>query len=264
MHKAFIEITDPKSTLAEKQQAERTARFQLKTIDGLNLKAIMQKNDHIHTTVSMATFYLGGIVFVTFLILFVFIINFPGFILKPLNQFIDGVHEIGEKNYDVRLEFDTGDEFAALAVEFNKMAANFSELENKSLTELMSAEYQLKTLIEEVAAAVIVLNENQELLLMNAAARNILKIDEPVRGRPVHEVVKNNGLLKSLLNSDDGEPGVKLSAGDKASKYRIKKFEIVVPNLKPKPFDTLQFAGFHAGMIYVLKNMEEAQPNAVT
>jgi hypothetical protein len=264
LRKAFNEIADPKSSQAAKQAAERAVRFQLKTIDGLNMKAITQKNDHIHTTVSRATFYLGGIVFVTFLILFVFIINFPGFILKPLNQFIDGVHEIGEKNYDVRLEFDTGDEFAALAVEFNKMAANLSELENKGLTELMSAEYQLKILIEEVAAAVVVLNEKQEVLLLNAAARNIFKIDDkPVQGRPVHEVVKNAGLLKSLLNNDDGELDKKLSAGDKASKYRIKKFEIVAPNLKPKPLDTLQFAGYPAGMIYLLKNTEEAQPDAM-
>src|ERR1700733_586807 len=152
VHKAFSEITDPNSALSAKQQAARTARFQLKTIEGLNMKAIVQKNNYIHDTVSKATFYLGGIVFVTFLILFVFIINFPGFILNPLNQFIDGVHEIGQKNYDVRLEFKTGDEFAALAVEFNAMATDLSDLENKSLTKVISGENQVKILMEEMQA----------------------------------------------------------------------------------------------------------------
>jgi NtrC-family two-component system sensor histidine kinase KinB len=261
---AFAQITDPNSNITSKQQAERTARLQLKTIEGLNMKAIVQKNNSIHDTVSKATFYLGGIVFVTFLILFVFIINFPGFILNPLNQFIDGVHEIGQKNYDARLEFKTGDEFAALAIEFNQMAANLSDMENKSLTKIISGENQVKILMEETPDAVIALNEKQEILFINSVARGILKMDDkPVNGQPIHDVVKSSNLLNAILDSKDGEHGVRLSLDGKASKYQVKKFEIVVPNLKPKPFDTLQFSGYTAGMIYVLKNIEQGQPDAV-
>ncbi len=264
VRKAFSGITDLGSALAAKQQAERTARLQLNTIEGLNMKAIVQKNNYIHETVSKATFYLGGIVFVTFLILFVFIINFPGFILNPLNQFIDGVHEIGQKNYDARLEFKTGDEFAALAVEFNQMAANLSELENKGLTKVISGENQVKILMEEMPAAVIGLNERQEILFINSRARGLLKMDDkPVHGHPIHDVVKSSNLLNTILDSKDGERGVRLALDGKASKYQIKKFEIVVPNLKPKPFDTLQFAGYPAGMIYVVKSVEQPEPDAV-
>jgi NtrC-family two-component system sensor histidine kinase KinB len=264
VRKAFNEIIDPGSALTAKQQAERAARFQLKTIEGLNMKAIVQKNNYIHDTVSKATFYLGGIVFVTFLILFVFIINFPGFILNPLNQFIDGVHDIREKNYDVRLEFKTGDEFAALAVEFNEMAANLGEQENKSLTKAISAENQVKILMEQMQAAVIGLSEKQEILFINREARKILKIDDkPVNGLPIHDVVKSSNLLSTILEAKDGERGVRLSLDGKASKYHIKKFEIVVPNLKPKPFDTLQFSGYTAGMIYLIKSVEQPEPDSV-
>jgi nitrogen fixation/metabolism regulation signal transduction histidine kinase len=264
VRKAFSDITDQQSGLAQKQQAERTARLQLKTIEGLNMKAIVQKNNYIHDTVSKATFYLGGIVFVTFLILFVFIINFPGFILNPLNQFIDGVHDIREKNYDARLEFNTGDEFAALAREFNAMAAGLSEQENASLTKIIAGENQLKIVIEEMNAPVFGLNEKQEVLFMNTKARAILKVDDkPVNGLPIRDVVKSINLLTSILESKDGERGVRLSHDGQASKYQVKKFEIVVPNLKPKPFETLQFASYAAGMIYLLKNIEDAQPDTV-
>ena len=260
---AFSQITDPNAALPAKQQAERTARLQLKTIEGLNMKAIVQKNNSIHETVSKATFYLGGIVFVTFLILFVFIVNFPGFILNPLNQFIDGVHEIGQKNYSARLEFNTGDEFAALAIEFNQMADHLSELENTSLTKIISGENQVKILIEEMPAAVFAVNEKQEILFMNGEARRLFKInDRPINGQPINDVVKSSNLLNSILESKDGEHGVRLSHDGKAAKYQIKKFELVVPNLKPKPMD-LQFAGYAAGMIYILKGTEQAQPDAV-
>jgi len=264
LRQAFAEITNGTSSLAAQQQAEKTARVQLNTIDGLNMKAIVQKNNYINDTVSKATLYLGGIVFVTFLILFIFIINFPGFILNPLNQFIDGVHEIREKNYDVHLEFKTGDEFAALAIEFNKMAANLSNMENENLTKVISGENQVKILMEELPAAVIGVNEKQEILFINNEARRILKIgDRLVNGLQIHDVVSGSNLLNTILDAKDGEQGVRLSLDGKASKYQIKKFEIVVPNLKPKSFDTMQFAGYPAGMIYVVKGVEQPEPNAV-
>jgi len=257
---AFGQVIDPGTGIGAKQQAVRTARAELKAIEGLNMKAIEQKNNYIHATVSKATFLLGGIVFITFLILFVFIINFPGFILNPLNQFIDGIHEIRQKNYDARLEFKTGDEFAALAIEFNAMAANLSDIENQNLTKIISGENQLKIVIEEMQAGVIGLNENQEILFINGEARGIFKTGgKQVTGLPVHDVVKGS-FLKTILESKPDEDGIKFSTD--TAQYQVKKFEIVVPNLKPK-FDTLQFAGYTAGMIYILKNVEQTQRGAV-
>ena len=115
--------------------------------------------------------------------------------------------------------------------------------------------------MEEMPAGVIGLNENQEVLFINSEARGILKVgDKQVNGLPVHDVVKGS-LLKTMLESKPGDEGIKLSAG--TAQYQVKKFEIVVPNLKPKPFDTLQFAGYTAGMIYILKDIEQTQPDTV-
>ncbi|HZY38166.1 MAG TPA: HAMP domain-containing protein [Mucilaginibacter sp.] len=264
VRQAFTEITDPASGLPTKQQAEKAARIQLNTIDGLNMKAIVQKNNYINNTVSKASLYLSGIVFATFLILFIFIINFPGFILNPLNQFIDGVHELREKNYDVRLEFSTGDEFAALAVEFNKMAADLSQFADKNLTKVLCVENQLKILMEEIPEATFGLNEKQEVLFMNTAATSLFKLDHhQVHGLKIHDVVKDSHLLNAILDSKAGEQDVTLSPDGRDARYQIKKFEIVAPNLKPKPFDTMQFAGYPAGMVYIIRNIEEPQPDAV-
>jgi hypothetical protein len=113
-------------------------------------------------------------------------------------------------------------------------------------------------------AAVFAVNEKQEILFMNGEARRLFKInDRPVNGQPITDVVKSNNLLNSILESKDGEHGVRLSHEGKASKYQVKKFEIVVPNIKPRPMDTLQFASYAAGMVYILKSTEQAQPDAV-
>jgi len=253
---SFTDLTATGQGADKMQQAERTARLQLKTIEGLNMHAIVDKNNHIHTMVSNATIYLGGIVFVTFLILFVFIVNFPGFILNPLNQFIEGVHQINQKNYEVKMELDTNDEFSSLATEFNAMAGRLSDGENENATRILAGEHQVKILMEEMPDVVIGLNEKKEVLFANAAARKILKLeDDHVMSESAREALRHNPILKKIIETDADEAEVKLPLHGKSLAYHLKRIEIVVPNLRPVLY-TLQFSAFNAGMIYVLKNKE--------
>jgi NtrC-family two-component system sensor histidine kinase KinB len=264
VREGFEQLTDGALNLDKKQQAEKTVRAGLHVIDGLNMKAIVDKNNSIHDIVSKATVRVAAIVFITFLILFIFIVNFPGFILKPLNEFIGGVHEIARKNYDARLEFAKGDEFSGLASEFNRMAASLAADENKGLTDVLSCENRIKVLIEEIPAAVIGLDENQEILFLNMAARKILNLEEKMaNGHPIKTLVNNEELLNQILDSKAGGGSLKVSIDGKPTRFEIKTFEIVAPNLKQEPFGTLQFSGFPAGMIYILKNTDQNKPEKV-
>jgi NtrC-family two-component system sensor histidine kinase KinB len=251
-------LIDPAQSINQKQEAERSIRFSLKEIDGLNMHAIVLKNNYIHETVTRATLYLGGIVFITFLILFVFIVNFPGFILNPLNQFTEGVDEISKRNYDIRLEFKTGDEFEELARAFNRMAAGLSESENINLTKIFSEEIRLKAIAEEVDGAVIGVSAKQEILFINKAAKEMLHMGEKnVIGRPTHEFTQNHNLLKTIIEKKDTESPLKIDMHGKTSYFQQTNIEIVVPNFKPNPLDTVQFSGYSAGMIYILKQATE-------
>lgn len=259
VRKSFGALTNPSLSLNQKLQAERNIRLQLKKIEGLNMHAIVQKNNYIHSTVAKATFYLGAIVFITFLILFVFIVNFPGFILNPLQEFTEAIEQIGQKNYDTRLEFNSGDEFSELAEAFNTMAANLSESENKNLTKIIVKDLQIKTLIEETEDAVIGISEKKEILFINSAAIKILNLDEKrAVGHSADELVKSNNLLKDILENKQLDSILEIEVDGKVSHFQQKSFEIVAPNLKPDLFVTIQYAGFTAGMIYILKNMTES------
>jgi NtrC-family two-component system sensor histidine kinase KinB len=259
VRKSFGTITDPSLSLAQKLPAERSIRLSLKTIEGLNMRAIVQKNNYIHSTVSKATFYLGGIVFITFLILFVFIVNFPGFILNPLHEFTEAIDQISQKNYDMRLEFNSGDEFSELSEAFNTMAANLSESENKNLTKIIVGELQIKKLIEEMEDAVIGINEKKEILFINSTALKILNLDgKNIVGHSADELVKRNSLLKNILENKEPDSVMEIKVDGKTSHFQQKSLEIVAPNLKPDLFVTIQYAGFTAGMVYVLKNVTES------
>jgi two-component system, NtrC family, sensor histidine kinase KinB len=264
LRKAFSRLIDPSSGSNQKQQAERDIRSLLKNIEGLNMRAIVLKNNDTRSTVNKATLYLGGMGFITFLILFVLIANFPGFILNPIDEFTEGLHEISQKNYNTRLDFKASDEFAQLAHSFNTMATRLGEWENAHLSKIISGELRIKTLIEESDDAIIGINEKQEILFANTLAKKIFKLDDKrVTGQSVHDQLKNNDLLKIVLDNKDIENPIKINLDGKVSYFQQKNFEIVTPNLKPNLLEGIQFAGYSAGMIHILKNVNEIKEPAV-
>ncbi|WP_439694844.1 HAMP domain-containing protein [Mucilaginibacter sp. AW1-7] len=245
LRKAFVLLSTPSLPLNQQQLAERDARLQLKDIEGLNMHAIELKNNYTHSTVNKSTLYLGGMVFITFLILFILIVNFPGFILNPLEELADGLEQISIKNYNTRLHFKTSDEFARLAEAFNAMAAKLGEQENASLSKLIATELRLKTLAEEIPGAVIGISENQEILFVNQEAKKMLNLGEKlVVGQSVVALSETNELLKILV--DDTENSLK------AAHFQQKTLKVTVPNLKPD-LDALTVASYPAGTIHVFK-----------
>jgi NtrC-family two-component system sensor histidine kinase KinB len=247
LRKAFVLLSNPVLPLNQQQLAERNARQELKTIEGLNMHAIELKNNYTHSTVRQSTVYLGGMVFITFLILFVLIVNFPGFILNPLEQLADALQQVSVKNYNTRLQFKTSDEFARLAETFNTMATELAKQENTSLSRQIAAELRLKTLAEEMPHAVIGLNEKQEILFINQEAKKMLNLNEkPVIGQSVTALSESNELLKILAEGAESPL--------KASGFQHKKLKVTVPNLKPD-LDALTVASYPAGTIHIFKSV---------
>ncbi|MFC0514226.1 HAMP domain-containing protein [Mucilaginibacter angelicae] len=255
LRQAFTLLIEPSSGLNQKQQAERTARLQLKKIEELNMRAIEFKNGYTHLTVNKATLYLGTMVFITFFILFILIVNFPGFILNPLRELADGLDQVSKRNYGTRLKFSASDEFTQLAEAFNTMAENLGDQENADLTKIIAAELRIKILIEEIQNAVLGINEKQEILFINHEAKRILNLGEKsLIGQSVLELSKNNPLLKTILENDDVEDPLKINQHSNGSYFQQKSLEVVVPNLKTD-LDSLQVAGYSAGKIHFLKKV---------
>ena len=257
LRKAFDELKTTAANGTEQQQLSRNIRHKLREIERLNMEAIVRKDDHARTAVTDATFILGLVGSFTFVILFSFSVNFPGFIANPLRALLEGIREIGQGNYNKRLHFEQNDEFAELANAFNQMASKLNEWENSNLATVISEKRRIETIIEQMQDAIVGINEKNEVLFMNDAARKTLSItDEKVIGKNTGELIQNNDLFKSILKDDAGIKPIKIVLDGRELYFQLQSSDILVPHTN-EPTDVLRIANRSAGKVYILKNITE-------
>lgn len=234
-------------------------RLQLRKIDELNMSAIVRKNDRAQASVDHATLLLALVGTFTFLILFSFSVNFPGFIANPLRALIDGIREISHENYNQKLNFHQDDEFAEVAIAFNDMAARLTEWENSNLAKLLSEKQRIETIIEQMDDAIIGLNEKQEILFINTVAERVLNLNEAkLVGQSAEKFTATNDLFKTIIENKSPIKPFKIAMNGKESYFQLESREIVIPNLTDKKrADELSIAQKSAGKVYILRNVTE-------
>ena len=255
---AFLVIINPSLPAEQHKQAVASLRKQLMHIDQLNMDAIVRKNAAAQAAVEKASLYLITSASFCFLVLFSFVVNFPGFVANPLREFSEAIKAIGRKNYKQRLHFDGTDEFSELALSFNEMVAELNKWENSNLAKIQSEKLRIEAIIEQMQDAIIGLNEKQEILFMNKVAAQILNLDEKqVIGLNVKELMKKNDLLTRILKNEVDSKPIKIYADDKESYFQLQKREIVVPVFDEQEAPVILQAGKTAGMVYILTNITE-------
>jgi NtrC-family two-component system sensor histidine kinase KinB len=258
LRKAFIDLQNDTASSDKLYLAVRAVRKHLRTIDVVNLRAIMFKNDKAHQSVKDASVFLGIAGAITFLILFSFSVNFPGIISNPLNSLLAGIREIAKKNYKQRIHFDQNDEFAEVANAFNDMAWRLDEWENSNLSKIMSEKRRIETIIEQMQDAIIGINEKEEVLFINTAAKTILGLkDENAEGKTIIAIARSNDLFRSIIEGGDSTKPFKIYADGRDSHFQLVTREISVPNLSPDTGVSIVTAQKSAGKVYVLRNITE-------
>lgn len=265
LKESFQKLNNP----TQQKPALAQIRSQLMIIDKLNMDGIVRKNDAAQKSVEKASLYLITAASFCFLVLFSFIVNFPGFVANPLREFSEAIQEIGRKNYKQRLEFDGTDEFAELARSFNEMVEQLNKWENSNLAKIQSEKLRIEAIIEQMQDAIIGLNEKQEILFMNKVAAQILNLDEgKVNGSNVKDLMKKNDLLARIMNNEKNDQPIKIYADQKESYFQLQKREIIVPIFEDQELPVLQ-TGKTAGTVYILNNitqfkeLDEAKTNFI-
>lgn len=256
LRNAFTILKNSSGSLAQRAQAINQIRTQLRNIDEMNMNAIVRKNNEAQKSTEKATVYLSVTAFVSFLILFTFIVNFPSFIANPLKELLDGIKEISRKNYRQKLEFKGNDEFSELALAFNKMALELRNWDNSNVAKLISEKQRIETIIEQMQDAIIGLNEQQEILFLNKVASELLNLKtEIVVGQNAEALAQKNDLLRKLLFEQAGEEPLKIFANNKESYFTLEGREIIIPNFEDPNEQALIASGKSAGKVYILKNV---------
>jgi NtrC-family two-component system sensor histidine kinase KinB len=267
---AYANLISPATSLAEKQNAVNKVRRQLKLIDDLNMNAIVRKNAVAQASIERAAMYVIFAASICFLILFSFIVNFPGFVANPLREFADAIREISRKNYKQRLEFKGSDEFSELAASFNIMTAELNKWESSNLAKIQSEKLRIETIIEQMQDAIIGINEQQEILFFNKVAGQLMNLDQQnVIGMNATELRKKNDLLNRILQENDTDKHMKIYADHKESYFQLERREIMVPNYDDNGDNATVQTGKAAGQVYILKNitqfkeLDEAKTNFI-
>lgn len=183
---------------------EKLIREDLVTIMSLNMKGIERKSDIAIITAGNATFWIVSLGTVCFLIAFVLLFNLPQTIAEPIRQLTSSIRQIANKNYNERVHFKGSEEFNDLAHSFNVMAEKLQEYESSSLSEQLMDKKRIETLVNNMHDAVIGLDENNFIYMINDEALKITGLNkDEIIGKTAHEVAVTNDLIRELLKNVD-------------------------------------------------------------
>jgi NtrC-family two-component system sensor histidine kinase KinB len=243
---------------AERKIAEKDLRAALSTIESINMQAINNKNDQANRAYSSAEIYIALAASFCFIVLFTFVVNFPGFVANPLAEFSQAIKQVGNGNYLQRLHFNNNDEFSELAVSFNSMAKKLNDWENSNLSKIKSEKSRIEAIIAQMGDAIIGVNEKNEILFLNQIAAKLLGLDEQkVIGQNASELAMKNELLGQLVKPESEKQTLKIYADEKESYFLVESREIVVPSLENGEEKALLTSGQSVGNVYVLKNVTQ-------
>ncbi len=200
-------------------------------IQGMNMQAILKKNERTLQTADNASTYL--IIIGTFCTLaaFTFIINFPGYIANPIARLTSSIKLIANKNYEERLQFDRNDEFQELADAFNQMAEKLDEYEHSNLAKVLFEKKRIETVINRMSDPVIGLDESNKVIFANEQATDILNMKSAeLIDRYAPDVAVNNDLFRNLIklreNGQESPSLIKAVVGGKENYFTKESIDV--------------------------------------
>ncbi|GAB3022399.1 HAMP domain-containing sensor histidine kinase [Spirosoma pulveris] len=175
-------------------------RQQLFTLDDLNRQAIVRKNETAKQTAKDALLWLASVGTLFFLILFSFIINFPGYVANPVRELTRGIKQIAKRNFEERLHIDSNDEFGELAQSFNSMAQKLDEYEHSNLARVLFEKRRIDTLIRIMSEGIVGMDEHKRILFANPVACRLLGVNESqLLGQYAPDIAASNDLMRTLI-----------------------------------------------------------------
>ncbi|GAB2602329.1 sensor histidine kinase [Spirosoma areae] len=187
-------------TKADKPTAIARIRHYLFALDDINRQAIIRKNETAKQTAKDALLWLSVVGTGCFLVLFSFIINFPGYVANPVRELTRGIRQVAKRNFGERIHIDSRDEFGELARSFNSMAQKLDEYEHSNLASVLFEKRRIDTLIHIMNEAIIGLDENRRILFANSVACRLLGVNEAqLLGHYAPDIAASNDLMRTLI-----------------------------------------------------------------
>jgi len=208
------------------------------------MNAIVRKNVKANETAKHSYIVLSIVASICFLVFFTFIFSFPKYIAEPIEILAKSVTEIANKNFESRVHFNTNDEFGQISKAFNEIAAKLEEYEKVEIEKMLNSKARAESIINRMDEAIIILDENQNITLVNFFAEKLLGLNQlNIINKKAFDVAANNELLRFMikdLNQDKGiqEETFSLTSNGITTRYKSemnilstynKKKDLIVP-----------------------------------
>lgn len=219
----------------------------------LNEKAMLRKNEEAKSISGDTEIYMLAITAVSLFLVLVIILKAPGTIIQPINELTKKVGAISEKKYSERIEVKSENELGMLALSFNKMAEKLSGYEKSNIEKLIAEKKRAEAIVENMRDAIIVVDENNNLILMNNVGSELLGLSgSEVIGKSAASLAESNNLFKNIFEGKDKLPD--------GSSNVSKNYLRIIHNDKEEYYlkdytDVLDANGNRIGVIIVLKNV---------
>ena len=200
LRKNFEELTANPSDSSNYNEIRQT----LQIINNINQAAIYKKNEIAKHTSEEAILWLTVTFSFLSLVAFTLVVNIPRVIATPVRALSEGITEIANKNYSKRIYLDQKDEFGDLANTFNSMAQKLDEYEHSNLAKIKFEKSRIETIINQMKDGIIGLDENKNILFLNAVAEKLLGLKElDIIGKYTADIALQNDLMRTLLQTEN-------------------------------------------------------------
>ena len=177
-------------------------KFALYAISDINMNAIIRKNHTANDTARNSYYILSIISSIFFLVFFAFIFSFPKYLADPIEILAKNVNEIANKNFKVRMAFNTNDEFGQISKAFNDIAVKLEEYSRYETEFLLERKELAESIIRKMDEPVLVLDVNQNIILVSILAEKLLNINYVnIINKSASEVAQKNDILNFMLRS---------------------------------------------------------------
>lgn len=231
----------------------------LQSVHDMNDKMIRQRTDEASKIANRVTMYMIILGFLFFLFAVFAMLYFPHYIANPIRSMTESIQQIARKNYNQRLDINSGDEFGDMARSFNLMAEKLEEYESINVSQILSEKKRTETIVSRMNEAIIGLDDQKTILFANPPAMELTGLkEEDLIGHSAVSLSKNHPLLhnlfKEILNEEVKEnrtfPATVL---DKAGKRQYFNKDILKIGRQKEEAE----APANVGFIIILKNVTE-------
>lgn len=233
-------------------QRVRTA---LNQVMSLNMATIYRKSQVADHTAESAILWIWVIGISCIIVALVFFIRLPRSINTPIRKLMNGIMEIANHNYEKRLDLGKNEEFAQVAVSFNRMAERLTEYRKSTLDDIIQGKKYIEAIVNSITEPIIGLDGDRSILFINDEALTILNLKrESVIGKSAPELALKNDLLRrlvrELIQPNDKKEPLKIYADNKESYFQAKYIPIHVT-------DANGSQNQYVGDVVLLKNITE-------